>query len=130
MTPMFSCPQCRGRTISLRAKAGASIFRPVACANCGALLIVSRRAVLAALAVANLSAVPILLAGGAVAFTAAASGVLLVGVLGCIYSFGFAPMEQLARAEPEQQWTAPAIMLAVVLLAAVSLVALYAIFRP
>ena len=50
---MFLCPSCRARSISLKAKIRSSIFRPIACPNCGALFVVSRLAVLLSLIVAE-----------------------------------------------------------------------------
>ena len=126
---MFTCPNCHGKTIGLRAKMSANIFRPTRCPSCGGLFIVSRRAVLGALAVAELAAVPLLVAGPTVPFVAFASLVVLLGVSGCIYSFGFAPMEQLPHAEPEPRWTATAYVLAAMGLVALCLIPAYAIFR-
>src|SRR6267143_358950 len=117
---MFPCPHCHGRTISLRAKIRANIFRPVRCQSCGALSIVSRHAVVGGLVVAELAAVPLAIAGPKVA---------LMVLVGCVYSFGFAPMEQLAHAEPEPQWSPTTYVLAAMLLVALCLIPAYAIFR-
>jgi hypothetical protein len=54
---------------------------------------------------------------------------LLLALLGCIYSFGFAPLEQVAHAEPEPRWTVTTYALAATLLAALCLIPAYAIFR-
>src|SRR5712692_215883 len=126
---MFTCPNCHSKTISLRAKMSANIFRPTRCPSCGGLFIVSRRAVLGAMAVAELAAVPLLVAGPTVPFVAFVSLVVLLGVSGCVYSFGFAPMEQLAHAEPEPQWTTTTYVLAAMGLVALCLIPAYAIFR-
>ncbi len=106
MTPMFCCPQCRSRTISLGAKLKASAWQPIACASCGALLIVSRGAVLAALAVTLLAAVAVVLAAGVLSAAGALCVMFVVALSGCAYSCGFAPLEQLAQAEPRPRWTA------------------------
>jgi len=54
-----------------------------------------------------------------------------VFLLGSIYSFGFAPLERLAHAEPEPgwRWTSTNAALVVMLLIALSLIPIYAIFR-
>src|SRR6267143_1211972 len=115
---MFICPNCHSKTISLRAKMSANIFRPTRCASCGGLFIVSRRAVLGAMAVAELAAVPLLIAGPTVPLMVFVSLLLLLGLSGCVYSFGFAPMEQLAQAEPEPRWTATTYVLVAMALVA------------
>jgi len=126
---MFTCPNCHSKTISLRAKVSANISRPTRCPSCGGSFIVSRSAVLGALAVAELAAVPLFIAGPTIPFVAFISLVVLLGVLGCVYSFGFAPMERLAHAEQEPKWTATTYVLAALGLVALCLIPAYAIFR-
>jgi hypothetical protein len=126
---MFSCPTCRRNTISLGAKVSASIFKPIECSNCGGLFIVSRGAVLSATVVAMIVAVPLMVADPPIPLATFTLLVLLLAVLGCIYSFGFAPLEQVARAEPEPRWTVTTYVLAATLLAALCLIPAYAIFR-
>jgi hypothetical protein len=126
---MFACPSCRGKTIGLWARMRANVFRPVRCPSCGGLLIVSRRAVLGALGVAELAAVPLLVAGPTVPLMTFASLLALLGLSGCVYSFGFAPMEQLAHAEPEPRWRATTYVLVAMALVGLLLIPTYAIFR-
>ena len=83
----------------------------------------------AGLAVAELAAVPLVAAGPRVPLMTFVSLVVLLVLLGCVYSFGFAPMEPLAYAEPEPQWTATTYVLAGMLLVALCLIPAYAIFR-
>jgi|SRR5882672_1013586 len=127
---MFVCPKCHKRTISLGAKIGGSIFRPIRCSSCGSLFIVSRAALAGALGVAELVTVPLLVVPR-LPFLTFLSLVVAVFLLGCIYSYGFAPMEQLVHAEPEPRWTwtGTTIALAAMLLIAFSLIPIYAIFR-
>jgi ribosomal protein S27E len=106
MKTMFSCPKCLDRTISLRAKLNASAWQPVACASCGALLVVSRGAVLGALAVTLLAAVALVFAASSISAAAALCVIFVMALSGCVYSFGFAPLEQLAQPEPRPRWTA------------------------
>lgn len=107
----------------------ANVFRPTRCPSCGGLFIVSRSAVLGALGIAELAALPLLVAGPTLPFMAFVSLVVLLGVAGCVYSFGFAPMEQLAQAEPEPRWTATTYILVAMALVALCLIPAYAIFR-
>ena len=113
----------------MRAKIRANIFRPVRCQSCGALSIVSRHAVVGGLVVAELAAVPLAIAGPKVPLITFVSLVALLVLVGCVYSFGFAPMEQLAHAEPEPQWSPTTYVLAAMLLVALCLIPAYAIFR-
>jgi hypothetical protein len=106
MEAMFTCPKCLDRSITLRAKLTATAWRPIACASCGALLIVSRGAVLGALAVTLCAAVAVVLAAGVLSAAAALCVMFLVALTGCAYSCGFAPLEQLAQPEPRPRWTA------------------------
>jgi len=107
----------------------ASIFRPVRCSSCGGLSIVSRAAVLSAAAVAEIAAVPLMLVKPPLPFVNFLSLVVLLALMGCVYSFGFAPMEQLPYAEAEPRWTATTYALVAVALAALCLIPAYAIFR-
>jgi hypothetical protein len=107
----------------------ANIFRPVRCQSCGGLSIVSRPAVVGSLVVAELAAVPLLVAGPKFPFMTFVSLVVLLVLMGCVYSLGFAPMEQLAHAEPELRWTTTTYVLAAIALAALCLIPAYAIFR-
>lgn len=84
---------------------------------------------LCAAVVAEVAAVPLLVAEPPFPFVTFLSFVLLLALLGCIYSFGFAPLEQLAHAEPEPRWTGTTYALAATLLAALCLIPAYAIFR-
>jgi hypothetical protein len=128
---MFVCPKCREQTISLGAKISGSIFRPIPCSSCGSLFVVSRAAVAGALAVAELATVPLLFVAPRLPFATFLSLVVAVFLLGCIYSYGFAPLERLAHAEPEPRWTwtGTNAALVVMLLIALSLIPIYAIFR-
>lgn len=82
---------------------------------------------LLAVAVAEVATVPLFVAKPP--FMTFLSFVVLIGLLGIIYSFGFAPMEKVAHAEPEPRWTATTYVLAAMLLAAFCLIPTYAIFR-
>ena len=78
---------------------------------------------------AEIAAVPLVIAGTKVPLAVFFALVALLTLLGCIYSFGFAPLEQLVHAEPEPRWTATTYTLAAMLLAALCLIPAYAIFR-
>jgi NADH:ubiquinone oxidoreductase subunit 6 (subunit J) len=80
-----------------------------------------------AIAVAEIAAVPLFIAKPP--FLSFLSIVVLIGLLGVIYLFGFAPMEKVARAEPAPRWAATTYVLAAMLLVALCLIPAYAIFR-
>ena len=126
---MFLCPSCRARSISLRAKVRSSIFRPIACPNCGALFVVSRLAMLLSLIVAE-----VLVFVVANQFERPSVGLMavfiatLVGV-GLIYSFGFAPLERISRAEPAPAMRRTTYLFLIALAAALALVPIYVLMR-
>jgi hypothetical protein len=84
---------------------------------------------LCATVVAVIVAMPLMVAETPIPFMTFSFFVLLLALLGCIYSFGFAPLEQVAHAEPEPRWTVTTYALAATLLAALCLIPAYAIFR-
>jgi hypothetical protein len=113
----------------LRAKIRSSIFRPIACPNCGALFVVSRLALLLSLIVAE-----VLVFIAANEFERPSVGLMaaflatLVGA-GLIYSFGYAPLERVSRAEPAPTMRRTTYVFLAALIAALALVPIYIFMR-
>ena len=126
---MFTCPNCQARSIGLKAKIQSSLFRPIECSKCGALFVISRLAMILALFI-----------GEVVAFFAmqylepGSIGVMVeltftVVVIGLIYSFVFAPLERISRAEPAPVIRLTTYVLLFALIVALALVPIYAFVR-
>lgn len=126
---MFLCPSCRARSISLRAKLRSSIFRPIACPNCGALFVMSRLAMLLSLIVAEVLVFIVAKQFERPSVSLMAAFIATLVGVGLIYSFGFAPLEHVSRAEPVPALRRTTYVFLVALIAALALVPIYILMR-